>query len=454
MIVLLTIAVVLGLGLTFVLGNSSPTGLAGSPAGAIVFDPTSNPCDGFNDLSCPESNPLYDSCGRRTSGDDILTKFFCLNIDPCSSGASCSLTFELDQQEVPKIIGQDNNCGGRVGLNDPGAGTCIGTGEEGNCLCPCVEGSLCDTSPSNDFQCGGIAGTDIIPAPCLPIDFFGPFSTTSGEGKGACDCNNDGCTAGAPCEVSTTTQSGSVEVCGPNGFCQLRNPGSGEDNGFCICDQKACQLVGQEEFNGAYDQCPGTTTQCEPDAKCNSNADCGGAGLGSCNDGFCDCECVSWANCDGEQDCGSFGESGSTYGRCKASIPDGVKECVCTDDLGCSPDDCIVGVTPCAVGESFNCGNAGEDACDLGEDGEGGICNRCGVECTFQRIETGSLSQADCNDIAQQIGTTKGCDAFDFDQGEGPGIETRCSCPGIPQNLCRTTYNLEADGQAFGEGGE
>jgi len=419
--VLIIVAVVLGLGLAFVFSDgSSPTGYAGSPVGAVTFVPQETPCSSDAECTPPDTCQYYPGYGG----------YYC--------GKSCSQSCET-ASDCPSDFGEE--------CCDSGTSvSCV----ENSCTCigPCNEGSFCDTSPSlGEIQCGGAFGFTPAPSPCLPNNPIGPFEpeggidVSVGQNQGACDCDNDGCTEGARCAVFGVAVNGDSfpNPCGPNGHC-IPTGGSGDGllYGQCACGEKPCELIDAEgdEFDGQSDQCI-DTPQCEPDASCASHADCGGVGLGNCIDGNCQCHCESWAPCESDFDCGGYGEGGDgdgNYGQCAVG-EDGVKECMCTDDLGCSPEQCVPGVTPC-TGADEDCGGQGPSSnCN------NGVCDSCGYPCEFFCAGSGAcdsrldspLIQEECDDLAQQLGSDVGCMLDEF---------SKCDCADIPFDICRRRYTV------------
>jgi len=390
--------IVVGLSVAFVIGDSA------SPTGYVGYDVTSINCDGFDDGETCSQN--YQSCGVRESGEE--EGFFCVSPGNCNQGESCTKN---------KPTGTVS-CGGRTNLNDPGAGTCEGNGEnDGQCQCPCQDFAECNVY--NSYDCGG------NPSLCVP---------TNPEGDGLCACDGRSCLSGVPCSTFTS-QSGFARPCG-TGHCQII--GGGEDNGLfgvCICENKSCLLIDDVDgFEGKFDQCE-NTKQCVRDSKCKDHDDCGGVGLGVCDDGECQCECESWAPCEDDDDCGDYNEEGAGFGRCIEDDETNVKECMCTDDLGCSPEDCEVDVTPCS-GQNLECGGAGEDACDELTN----TCNRCGVNCRFTQFSgDGDLDSKTCQNLGNLLGTN-----CNFDAGES---SASCDCPGLPGGMCDASYNVEDNNQ-------
>jgi len=302
---------------------------------------------------------------------------------------------------------------------------------QGSCQCisPCDEGGSCTFSQSD---CG-TTGT------CYPNSVFNaPTAFGIATASGGCDCNNDGCTEGRSCDVFTNSNGQAVDVCGPNGFCEIDDTGeSSGGEGTCVCGNKPCQFLDADGFEGQKDQCPGTVS-CEPGNNCNSNADCGGVGVGSCVNGNCECHCQAWLPCQSNSDCGTFGQSGEdAYGDCVEG-PDGSLECMCTDTLGCAPQDCVPGKTPCS-GRSKDCAGRGQSACET-LNGEGGVCSSCGNDCSFEESsgeDSFDVDQTVCNDLNQQMG-----DECTFSNGENPA----CDCKNIPDRFCNLTWDV-TDGQ-------
>ncbi len=321
---------------------------------------------------------------------------------------------------------------------------------QGSCACinPCQEGSLCDTSPSEgEIQCGGASGNPIAPKPCLPNNPVGPFSVgiASGQNEGACDCDNDGCTEGAQCAVFGVTVDGDSfpNPCGPNGHCV---PTGGSDDGLifgqCACGPKECQFTEDDD----KDQCPGTV-KCNEGTSCTTGAQCGGPGVGRCvecnsnsdcpGEGNacinsncinsnpskrCDCDCVSWAPCQEDEHCGPVGDC--------ITGPDGVFECMCASEFGCSFDQCKPGITPC--NDSSDCFGG---SCQT-TDGIG-ICQECGVECDFNCDGNGSCpepeTEADCDAVGEALG------------GAECTLDDSCECI-VPNEMCNGNCNLEVNG--------
>ena len=351
----------------------------------------------------------------------------------CPQGETCQWYTEYNGYFCggkPTCDGNTNEeCEGKVSCDPPQVPGCETVQQDNRCVCvdPCEEPDSC--SIGNPADCGA------QPNLCFPTDttnFPNSFGLTTPVGS--CDCNNDGCTEGASCTVFAE-ESGFSNVCGPNGFCQpTQDPEGGGVDGQCVCGNKPCEYLDGEGFDGKVDQCP-NTVNCEQNTKCNSHSDCGGVGVGICNgEGFCDCECVAWAPCQNDDDCGDYGEDGN-YGRCEAG-PDGALECMCTDEIGCSPDDCVPGQTPCD-GEN-TCGQDGEGVDGEGciqVDGEAGICVQCGVDCQFNCAE---CNQAQCDELADVLGSDAGC-TFD-------GENNQCDCPGIPEDLCDNCYGSIGNG--------
>jgi len=419
--VLIIVAVVLGLSLVLVLSNnSSPTGYAGSPSGLVV-------------------GPATFECATSADCQPELSEY-------CSPGQKIGCSF----------------------------GSCV-------CINPCKEGKECPhDGEAGEVECGGIQGDSLVPptGTCQPTD---PNGETA-----ACDCDNDDCAAGATCfGFGNTNLLSFVNPCGPDGFCQpthtcgqdfsceenedcggegvgICDEGSCDCSGFfrglCLCGDKPCQLIESGPFAGDTDKCV-PTTQCEPDASCSTHSDCGGVGLGRCAEcnsdsdcpgddscvdfncvnsnpaKRCDCECVSWAPCQSDVDCGDYGDIHKAYGSCVTG-PDGTKECMCTDSLGCSPKDCVPGKTPCSDSGDVTKRCGGKNNCQTTDDT--GVCGNCGNTCNFVcdsgscADDTPALSQADCDAIALQLGSDKGCMLS----------EGHCFCPGIPQDLCTPCYEL------------
>ncbi len=400
--VLIVVGIVLALGALFVVSESSnPTGYVGSPTGRITaFVPAEEyiPCSPENnnaECTPPETCQYYEE----------YTDYYCGNGDQCDSNADCEAIFEcpLPLCEFPES--ESSKC---------------------ECVDPCEVADECDPSGEEGLvQCGGVAGGSPAAGICDPTD--------PDNNNGACRCEEP-CPEGAFCSTLGLT-SHLVNPCGPNGHCVI----TGSDDGGmlfgqCACGDKPCELLDAEGFQGEFEKCP-DTVQCEEDSVCQNHDDCGGVGLGRCNEGICDCECVSWAPCNGDSDCGGYGEGGpggdGNYGQCVASQLDGAGECMCTDDLGCSPLDCIPGVTPC-TGALEDCGGNGESACS------DGICEDCGYGCEFFcdggvcSDDSGDLTQEDCDSIAAQLGTDVGCELDD---------NGNCDCDSIPFDICRRCYS-------------
>ena len=404
--VLIIVGVVLALGALFVLSESSnPTGYAGSPSGGVVaFVPSVEeyiPCSPENNnAECPEG----ETCQWYEGG------YYCGN--GCES-TSCDFDSDCVNQNFPS-----NCCGGGTSFCNTLSNTC-------QCVGQCEEAAPCPGSSEgpNPTYCGG--------GECVSTD---PLSD---EGSAACDCNEDGCPEGAFCSQfgSIILSHPFVNPCG-TGHCVIMGAEDGTLVGQCACEEKPCELVDAEgdEFDGLPDQCE-DTVQCDEGSTCNSHDDCGGVGLGRCDDGICDCECVSWAPCDPDNnfdgnlnnDCGGYGEGGH-FGQCIVGS-DGAAECMCTDDLGCSPEDCIPGETPCS-GASQDCGGSGGNCVS-------GICQECGVDCELPCLNEGcadGLTQAECDIVAQELGSTAGC-KVDTENNE-------CDCPDIPAEMCNACYSL------------
>ena len=351
------------------------------------------------------------------------TGFAVLIIVAVVLGLSLAFVFSDNSQPTgravidPSIIQCDHSCVSNADCSDTDSPCCSGLGAVcsfGTCGCAptCEEGESCDFG-SEETQCGGI-GT------CQPRNPEG--------GEGACDCDNDGCAKDASCVTFAQIPLSFVNPCGPNGHCVITNYDDGLGFGTCACGKKPCQYLDAEGFDGDVDKCP-NTMRCEEDAQCTSHNDCGGVGVGRCSEGACDCECVSWSPCQNDDDCGDYGEDGN-YGDCVAG-PDGAFECMCTDDLGCSPKDCVPGETPC-TGDTMDCGGNGEDNCNFFSD-EGGICGDCGFDCVFFPFGEGTLTESGCEELSVILGS-----ACTFTGGENP----KCTCLGIPRDLCFNQYSL------------
>ncbi len=402
--VLIIVGVVLVLGALLVLSDSSnPTGYIGSgaPTGAVTaFVPQDTPCSSDADCAPPDTCQYYPGYGGYYCGDG------CGPVS-CNTNSDCVGEFKSECCE-----------------NDD-SGACV----EGFCSCidECEEAEECDPdAEGGDEQCGGIVEGSPAAKPCQP--------TNPGGEDGGCDCNSDGCTEGAFCSTFGVSSHPFVNPCGPNGHCVITGAEDGTVFGQCACGQKPCELLDAEGFQGDFEKCP-DTVQCDEDSTCKNHDDCGGVGLGRCNEGICDCKCVSWAPCTGDTDCGGYGEGGpggdGNYGQCVASQLDGALECMCTDELGCSPLDCIPGETPC-TGDQEDCGGNGENACS------DGVCEECGYNCEFFcdgglcSDDSGDLTQEDCDSLAAQIGTDVGCTLDD---------NGNCDCDSIPFTICRRCYS-------------
>ena len=121
---------------------------------------------------------------------------------------------------------------------------------------------------------------------------------------------------------------------------------------------------------------------------------------------------------------------------------------MCTDDFGCSPDDCEPGLTPCGRNER-DCGD-GEAACNLPATPPSnpvGVCSTCGVNCVLDCVDgfcdEQEVTQFQCNQLAQQLGSDQGCTVT--------GEDDSCTCPGIPEDLCdgEVCYTVPGDGGSF-----
>jgi hypothetical protein len=406
--VLVIVGVVLALGALFVLSESNtPTGYAGSGVpltGAVSFAPQDTPCSSDDECTPPDTCQYYPGYGGYYCGNGCS--------DSCTTAADC-----------PSDFGEE--CCGDEDSIGCSFGSCV-------CISPCDEGEFCETdAESGSVECGGIKGGTPASKPCLPTE-------PDGESNGGCDCDMDGCTEGAFCSTFGGILSHPYDnPCGENGHCVITGTDDGGmPIGQCACGEKPCELLDAEGFEGEFDQCE-DTVQCDEGSVCSNHDDCGGVGLGRCEDGICDCECASWAPCDPNDNfgfdfntaCGAYGEGG-VYGRCIVGA-DGAAECMCTDDLGCSPLDCIPGETPC-TGHPLDCGGDGEDNC------VDGICEACGttdcdLPCISSTCDETPLTQEDCDEAAEEIGSVLGCTV---DTGENA-----CDCDGIPDEMCSACYS-------------
>jgi hypothetical protein len=237
-----------------------------------------------------------------------------------------------------------NNCGG-CGIVCQGGSNAVGVCVQGKCQLSCQGLYLnCNGDPSDGCEvngasdltnCGNCGNT------CTKVGATTPACSAGSCGSTACTGSFRTCKAGPVdgCETDTATSAANCGTCGKicpaiaNGTpgCAASNCGIGScNNGFDNCDGNITNGC-ETNINTSIAHCSGCGKPCPTYANASAKCTTGMCGMGACNAGYLDCNMNSMDGCEknGNNDNNNCGQCGK----------------VCTSPQFCSNGTCIT--DPC-----------------------------------------------------------------------------------------------------------